>query len=54
MLDYDETKWELFMNLSHDFRMISNASYLNTFHQMPIEGLFIKPIKVRWKFRNED
>ena len=50
MLDFDGKKCESFMNLSHDFRMISNASYLCAFRLMPLENSIKKPIEADWKF----
>jgi hypothetical protein len=50
MLDFDGEKCESFMNLSHDIRMIRNASYLRTFKLMPVEDASKKPITANWKF----
>ena len=49
MLDYDGKKCEAFMNLSHDLRMINNASYLCAFRLMPLENPFKKPLEANWK-----
>jgi len=49
MLDFDGKKCESFMNLSHDFRMISDASYLCAFRLMPLENSLKKPIEANWK-----
>lgn len=49
MLDFDGKKCEAFMNLSHDLRMINNASYLCAFRLMPLENSFKKPIEANWK-----
>jgi len=49
MLDFDGKKCKAFMNLSHDFRMISNASYLCAFRLMPLEKSFLKHIEANWK-----
>jgi len=55
MLDFDgKGKCESFMNLSHDFRMINNASYLCAFRLMPLEKKFQKAIDANWKFVEED
>lgn len=51
MLDFDGKKCESFMNLSHDFRMISNASYLCVFRLMPLENSIKKPFEANWKFK---
>jgi PKD repeat protein len=50
MLDFDGKKCKAFMNLSHDFRMISNASYLCAFRLMPLENSLKKPIEANWKY----
>ena len=50
MIDFDGKQCESFMNLSPDFRMISNASYLCTFRLMPLETTMEKPIEANWKF----
>lgn len=50
MLDFDGKNCESFMNLSHDFRMISNASYLCKFRLMPFETTMKKLIEANWKF----
>lgn len=49
MLDFDGKKCEAFMNLSHDLRMINNASYLYAFRLMPLENSFKKPLEANWK-----
>lgn len=54
MLDFDGIKCESFMNLSHDFRMISDASYLCAFRLMPLENQLKKPIEATWKFITEN
>ena len=53
MLDFDGKSCESFMNLSHDFRMINDASYLCAFRLMPLEKSFKKPIDANWKFLTE-
>lgn len=50
MLDFDGKSCESFMNLSHDFRMINDASYLCAFRLMPMEPSLKKPIDANWKF----
>jgi hypothetical protein len=54
MLDFDGKACESFMNLSHDLKMINNASYLCAFRLMPLENAFRKPIDANWKFSTED
>ncbi|HWS01124.1 MAG TPA: PKD domain-containing protein, partial [Prolixibacteraceae bacterium] len=54
MLDFDGQKCESFMNLSHDLKMINDASYLCAFRLMPLEEAFRKPIDANWKFRTEN
>lgn len=54
MLDFDGKKCKSFMNLSHDFRMISDATYLCAFRLMPMEEALRKPIEANWKFRIEN
>jgi len=54
MLDFDGKQCESFMNLSHDLRMINNASYLCAFRLMPLEPAFRKPIDANWKFFTEN
>ena len=51
MLDFDGEDCESFMNLSHDFRMIADASFLRSFNLMPIEDVYKKPIEANWKFK---
>lgn len=51
VIDYDASeKWEAFMNLAHDTRMIYDASYLCVFRLMPLEEKFQKPIQSDWSF----
>ena len=54
MLDFDGGECKAFMNLSHDFRMISNADYLCPFRLMPLEEKYRKPIDANWRFITED
>lgn len=44
MLDFDGKSCKAFMNLSHDFRMISDASFLCAFRLMPLENQFRKQV----------
>lgn len=51
MIDYDENKkWDTFMNLSHDTKMIYDASYLCAFRLMPLDKKYQKPIQAAWSF----
>lgn len=50
MLDFDGKTCEAFMNLSNEFKMISNASYLRKFRLMPLEDSFKKAINANWKY----
>lgn len=54
MLDFDGKQCESFMNLSHDFRMIDDASWLCAFRLMPLEKSYEKPIEANWKFFTEN
>jgi hypothetical protein len=55
MIDYDEgEKWEAFMNLAHDTKMIYDASYLCAFRLMPLEEKYLKPIQANWSFVEMD
>ncbi len=54
MLDFDGKQCDSFMNLSHDFRMISNADFLCKFRLMPLEPSLQKPIEADWKFTFEN
>ncbi len=54
MLDFDGKSCESFMNLSHDWRMIFDASYLCAFRLMPLDQRFTKPIDADWRFYEED
>jgi hypothetical protein len=54
MLDFDSAQCESFMNLSHDFEMISNASKLCAFRLMPLEEQYQKKIEAQWHFVTED
>jgi hypothetical protein len=50
MLDFDGKTCKAFMNLSHDWRMINDASFLCAFRLMPVEKALQKPIAANWKF----
>jgi len=54
MLDFDGEKCKAFMNLSHDLKMINNASYLCAFRLMPLEEEYKKPIVANWTFVTEN
>jgi hypothetical protein len=54
MLDFDGKQCESFMNLSQDFRMIFDASYLCAFRLMPLENSLRKPLEANWRFVEED
>jgi hypothetical protein len=52
ILEYDnnENTFHSFMNLSHDTRMIKDASYLCKFKLLPLNKEFRKPVEADWKF----
>ncbi|GGZ16557.1 hypothetical protein GCM10007049_06160 [Echinicola pacifica] len=52
VIDYDTNhgKFEGFMNLAHDTRMIYDASYLNVFRLMPLEEEYQKALEANWSF----
>jgi len=54
MLDFDGEKCESFMNLSHNLKMINDATYLCAFQLMPLEKSFIKKIDANWKCVTEN
>jgi len=55
IIDFDNSpKFEGFMNLAHDTKMIYDASYLNTFRLMPLEKEHTKPIDANWAFVEMD
>ncbi len=55
ILEYDgNKKIESFINLAHNIKMISDASYLNFFKLMPLEDRFLKPIEADWSFVEMD
>jgi PKD repeat protein len=53
MLDFDGKSCESFLNLSYDFRMISDADYLCAFRLMPPEDGLKNRIEANWKFNIE-
>ncbi len=50
ILDFDGTQREGHFNLSHDVRMVKDASYLCSFRLMPIEPQLQPEIKADWTF----
>lgn len=54
MLDFDGAKCESFMNLSHDFNMIHNASFLLPFRLMPLNDQFSPTQEANWEFMEID
>ena len=54
MLDFDGEKCKAFMNLSHDLKMINDASYLCAFRLMPLEEVYKKTIDANWRFVTEN
>ncbi|WP_234364383.1 PKD domain-containing protein [Lunatibacter salilacus] len=50
ILDFDGDKRDGHINLSHDTRMVMDASYLCAFKLMPLEGQFLEKIKSEWSF----
>jgi hypothetical protein len=54
ILDFDGAKREGHINLSHDTRMVSNASYLCAFQLMPLEENFLDPIRAAWSYEIVD
>lgn len=51
ILDFDGGEREGHINLSHNVKMVSNASYLCAFQLMPLEKEFLEPIKAAWTFK---
>ena len=51
ILDFDGGEREGHVNLSHNVKMVSNASYLCAFQLMPLEKEFLEPIKAAWTFK---
>jgi PKD repeat protein len=54
ILDFDGGKREGHVNLAHNTKMVSNASYLCAFRLMPLEKEFLEPIKAAWTFKVVD
>lgn len=54
MLDFDGAQCESFMNLSHNFEMIRDASFLCAFRLMPLEAPFKRGIDADWRFVTEN
>jgi hypothetical protein len=54
MLDFDGKQCESFMNLSHDIRMISDASYLCAFRLMPLAPSYKNTLAADWRWVEED
>ncbi len=50
ILDFDGSEREGHVNLSHDTRMVKDASYLCAFELMPLENQFLEPIQAEWSF----
>lgn len=50
ILDFDGDKRDGHINLSHDTRMVSDASFLCAFRLMPLEAFFLDKIKSEWSF----
>jgi hypothetical protein len=51
ILDFDGGERDGHVNLSHNTKMVSNASYLCSFQLMPLEKEFLDPIKAEWTFK---
>ncbi|MCK0146506.1 PKD domain containing protein [Arenibacter sp. F26102] len=51
ILDFDGGKREGHVNLAHNVKMVSNASYLCAFQLMPLEKEFLDSIKAAWTFK---
>ena len=51
ILDFDGGERQGHVNLSHNTKMVSNASYLCSFQLMPLEKEFLDPIKAEWTFK---
>lgn len=54
VLDFDGGKREGHVNLSHNTKMVKDASYLCAFQLMPLEKQFLAPIKAAWTFKVVD
>jgi len=51
ILDFDGGAREGHINLSHDTRMVKDASYLCAFKLMPLEERWVDPIRANWSFK---
>ena len=51
ILDFDGSEREGHVNLSHDTRMVKDASYLCAFELMELENQFLEPIQAEWSFK---
>ena len=54
ILEFDGGKRDGHVNLAHNTRMVSDASYLCGFRLMPLEQQFVKPIEAKWSFKVVD
>lgn len=54
VLDFDGGKREGHCNLSHNTKMVKDASYLCKFRLMPMEDQFLAPIRAEWSFQIVD
>lgn len=54
ILDFDGAAREGHVNLSHDTRMVKDASYLCAFQLMPLEKNLTDPIRAAWNFQIVD
>jgi hypothetical protein len=52
--DVDQPKATQVLCLSHDFRMIRDASFLNAFRLMPLESTLQTALKASWSFAEVD
>ena len=54
ILDFDGDQREGHVNLSHDVRMVKDASYLCAFRLLPLEERFLPDIQADWTFEVVD
>ena len=54
ILEFDGASRDGHCNLSHNTKMVSDASYLCAFRLMPLEKEFLKPIEAVWSFKVVD
>lgn len=54
ILDFDGGQREGHVNLSHDTRMVKDASYLCAFRLMPLEDRFLPTLQAEWAFEVVD